>query len=479
MKIEGKWQRVLVAVALALGSTACTGDDDDDDDGGGVPEVYEFESAFGDGSSVNYTGQIFRHVLIREMTGFVGGLTERIDGGTYTPAPGDVEADLMFYFDFDGTNAAAHTVPLTITADLPLMQATFGDVQNPGSKLSNKIAGADPGPQHVDWTVAGSLKGLSSVAGTSGAFTPTSAFMTWVAQLDRQAADWADGTIGVDPVNGDPLPEVFITPEGIDLDEMLGKFLGGAVAFSQASDDYLDDATPDAGILVPNTRAGDAMHTELEHHWDEGFGYFGAARDYRVLVSAGNTDAANDSNTDAEIDLLREYSYEAARYASRRDASSTTGTNFSGDMIDSFLAGRALINAAAHEGRELTTEELEELQGYRDTAIAAWESAIAASVIHYINETLAVQTLLADEDATWTFFDHAHVWTEMKALALGFQFNPRSALSDTQFETLHGHLGDAPVFESADLAAYETDLLAARTLLQTTYGFDTADVEAW
>ena len=50
-------------------------------------------------------------------------------------------------------------------------------------------------------------------------------------------------------------------------------------------------------------------------------------------------------------------------------------------------AGRALITEA---GGDLTPEQLEALQTHRDVALLAWEQAIAATVIHYINATIGV-----------------------------------------------------------------------------------------
>ena len=102
----------------------------------------------------------------------------------------------------------------------------------------------------------------------------------------------------------------------------------------------------------------------------------------------------------------------------------------------------------------------------------AWEKAIAASVVHYINAVLADKALMDTE--AYSFADHAKHWSEGKGFALAFQFNPRSPLSDADFATLHSLLGEAPALESADAearAAYADGLRAARQLLGETYGF--------
>ena len=37
---------------------------------------------------------------------------------------------------------------------------------------------------------------------------------------------------------------------------------------------------------------------------------------------------------------------------------------------------------------ELTDDQIAELQVYRDQAVGAWEKAISATVVHYINDVL-------------------------------------------------------------------------------------------
>ena len=46
--------------------------------------------------------------------------------------------------------------------------------------------------------------------------------------------------------------------------------------------------------------------TAMEHHWDESFGYFGAARDYNTgLHDNDEKDPYYDSNGDGAIDFLQ------------------------------------------------------------------------------------------------------------------------------------------------------------------------------
>lgn len=139
------------------------------------------------------------------------------------------------------------------------------------------------------------------------------------------------------------------------------------------------------------------------------------------------------------------------------------------------MRGRALISGA---GGALTEAQLGELRGYRDAAIDNWENALAATAVHYINEVLSDMAAFGSE--AYKFEDHAKHWSELKGFALVLQFNTKqSPWNPDDFEELHAHLGDAPVLpnaESAQITAYKERLLAARALLQATYGFESANM---
>ena len=64
---------------------------------------------------------------------------------------------------------------------------------------------------------------------------------------------------------------------------------------------------------------------------------------------------------------------------------------------------------------------MNELKAHRDAALSAWEKAIAATVVHYINDVIGDM-----EAEDYSFYDHAKHWSEMKGFALSFQFNRRS-----------------------------------------------------
>lgn len=436
--------------------TVDTGDTDPGIDG----PTYAFLGRDG-GDSVSYGGQVFRQLLIDDMKRWISGLDGRLKSDFF-PVEGEVAGELEFYVDFDdGTGAA---VPIGLTTTPPTTQTTYADVSS-GKDLVGKIAGNDPVGQHEDWTV--DFVGWDHPSVT----TPESLVRLWIDQLDDAAVAWGDGSPALGP-DGSPVPAFYVTADGLDLQQLLEKFLRGAVAFSQAADDYLDDADPGKGLLADHTALSDgASYTALEHQWDEGFGYFGASVDY---ANRSDDDVADmpafDSDGDGAIDVLREVTFGHATNASKRDRGAVVATDFSALAWEGFYEGRKLL---ADTTDALDTSEAEALAAWRDQAIENWEKAIAATVVHYINDTL--QDVGAFDTTGYDFAAHAKHWAEMKGFALSFQFNPRSPLSDADFATLHTLLGQAPVLETADATERQDhvdDLLAARALLGTAYGFD-------
>ncbi len=481
------WQ----VVAMVAGLVAC--DDAQDDggtdgaqvDGGGgggvggeggaggeggsldLPATYMFVDTSGV-DSVSYTGQSFRHLLIAELTAWLGGLTGQVDSGTFVPAEGDVVAALGFWLDFDAEIGGAQAVALV--TDPPTKQrdyAAFGST----AKLADKLAGNDPEGQHVDWSTA--FVGFAA----SGVTTPESLVRFWFAEIEALAVARANGGPALGP-DGAPIASVFVSPEGLDYKELLQKFLLGAIAFSQGADDYLDDDLAGKGLLSDNVALVEGKnYTALAHGWDEGFGYFGAARDYgdytdeELAAAGGRPERAKgyfDLDGDGAIDLGSEFNFGHATNAAKRDRGATATTDFTRDAWEGFLAGRALIAGAG----ELDAAELTQLKAHRDRAVGAWEAAIASTVVHYINDVL--QDMAAAE---YDFVGHAKHWGELKGFALSLQFNPRSPLSDIDFAELHRLVGQRPILPGEDGAtAYRQALLDARALVATAYAFDAANV---
>ncbi len=460
----------LVGLSSLLALPACADDSaaDGSETGGNpeVPSVYEFESRFApDESSVSYGGQTFRQLLVVAMTNEIAEIQREIVEDAKVFADGEVEARLNFYYQFD--SATGGSLPIGVETTPPALQSTWDEVSS-DKDLQGKIAGNDAKGQHADWS--------TEFVGWDGS-SPDETIAAFIATLDDMAVAYSSGTIPTDP-DGAQIPVFYVDAMGRDYSQLLPKLLLGAVNFSQGADDYLDDDIEGSGLQADNSAADEGSpYTALEHAWDEGFGYFGAARGYLdysddEIAGAGGRDGwssgYHDADADGFIDLGAEYNFGAAVNAAKRDRGSTATTDFTRDAMEAFLAGRHIIATA--DGA-LDDASYADLQAQRDIAVDAWEKAIAATAVHYINDTLA------DMSATeYDFVGHAKHWSELKGFALSLQFNPRSPVGDADFATLHDLLGTAPVLPGGDLEAYAADLRSARQILGDAYGFDAANL---
>ena len=467
---------LLAVLALTLLLPACvfdpghTGPDkpeadaDVDADADSDAALYEFVGSDGE-STVSYAGQIYRHALLGELKDWMGSVSDRIADGSYLPVTAEaVEEDLDFFFACDGG----------LCEDLPVgddgtVQQILGDIDS-GKNLQGKVAGNDSITDHMDW-----LGG--DFVGWAGADSPEALVRSWFHTLSIQAVDQVNGIFAMGP-DGLLIEDANLNPEGLDVRQLTQKFLLGAIAYSQGVDDYLDDDTEGKGLLASHLSQEDKTYTVLEHAWDEAFGYFGAARNYMDLTDeeiAGGDSL--DLNADGFVDLRSEANWGHSINAAKRDkgASEAAPTDFTGQAWEGFVGGRQLLADTA--GEALTAEQFAALQAYRDQAVQAWEDALAATVVHYVNEILQDMGQFGSSD--YSFADHAKHWSEMKGFALGLQFNPRSSLSDAGFSAFHDLVGDAPVLPTAtdaQIASYQGDLVAARALLGSSCGYDMANL---
>jgi len=455
--------------------------------GGSYGELYEFESRFdAEKSSVSYAGQTLRHVLIEDLKAYIGGLTKAIDDDTFSPA--DVKttvAALEYFYAFDGQTAGKEPIGLTTTP--ATLQNVYDDISTK-KNLKDKLAGNDTATDHVDWSTTFVGWKDASIAAHGGSITsPEGLLLAFFGTLGKLALDRENGTIPNEPGTQKALTKVYVTADGLDFQQLIQKHLVMSVAYSQGTDDYLDDEAADAGkgLLSPNTRDGVSAYTVLEHAWDEAFGYFGAARDFALytdkeIASAGGRpdwQGSHDTNGDGKIDLTQEYIFGAASNAAKRDLGAKEPTDFTRDAFAAAHAGRALIGDA---GEVLTADELTALRGHRDAWVAAWERAIAATVIHYVNKSIGHTQALGT--ASYDFYAHAKAWSELKGFALGLQYNPRAKLSTADFAKLHDLVGDRPVLVTAaqsERDGYVTKLIEARETLRKAYGFSLANAEGW
>lgn len=464
------------------------GEDDDDDDDIEVPSTYSFPNADGE-STVSYTGQTKRHILIDDLVVAMNNLEE--DPGQ------DVVNDLNFYFRFDATTSDEVTTHFNAKnlGGMNILpedsgELTYGAISS-GKDLTGKIAGGNgEGGGETGTLINDEFFGWET--GLEEGARPVDLVDYYFARLAEEATD--GDTPQIDTVGGPvALDTVTVDAWGLDYRQLVQKFLLGAVAFSQGTNDYLESDF--ANMLEAE---GDNAYTEGEHNWDEAFGYFGAARDYGDYTDDEIRNIGYmDSNEDGAIDIRSEYNFGNSTNCAKRDAGTANNSNptdYTTEVFEAFLAGRTILRAAAEAG-ELTDAQAEELDGHIQQAALTWEKCVAATVVHYINDVVADMDAFEEgqfQDLSH-FKDLAKHWAEMKGFALGLQFSPHSPFR-TNSDTVDGlklilsRMGDAPVLADGTqggeayqggVAEYREELLHARDLMEITYEFDSENVENW
>ena len=536
MKI--KYLAYLIAALSATTLTACGGDDNDssnNDDGGSqiadrdsdtiadasdncpddantdqkdsdangkgdacdaLPTQYVFTSQF-DGfegnSTVSYSGQTARQVLIADLTSAVKALTE-----DNSKTADDVKSNLMFYVsgDVDGANYNYSVDGQTVSPG-----PTYGDIST-GKNLSGKIAGGNgTGGGETGTLLSGGFFGWEE--GMDESPLPIELLENYITDVATLATDGV--SVSIDTASGSVnVDDVTVDQYGRDYDQLIQKFALGAVAFSQGTADYLK-----TDFANSNAQTEGKAYSTSEHKWDEAFGYFGAARDYNdytdleIRAKSGRPEYASgyhDTNGDGLIDLRAEINLANSTNCAKRDvgsADNTAATDFTKEAFDAFLLGRRILNNAA--GGTLTDAQQTILDEQIETAAVTWEKCVAATVVHYINDVTGDMDNFTAENKfanASNFTDLAKHWSEMKGFALGLQFSPYSPfrsgkVADIDVDDLKEVLslmGDAPVLAdgtqmgaafSGGVDQYKADLLKARDILQKAYEFDETNTANW
>ncbi len=464
-------------------------------------DTYAFASMVMDGkSSVSYGGQTARQVLLVQLIDYIGsGLQADFDAGVVKTKQDTIDKLMAMYEKTDASKLAwTETVAdkaLTMTTTPGTKQASLGEISSSFKSLQGKIAGKDATGQHKKWE--SEFEGW----GNKGATTPDALIQTYFAMLGDNVQTATNGEVRND-ITDTAITKLYLQSNGLDLKQLIQKFLLGAVNFSQGSDDYLDDNRNDDGTKIEGLETkglnganiegdkdGTKAYTALEHGFDEGFGYFGAARNYNdytdheIAGKSGRDGWAtgyNDTNADGKIDLMSELNFGHSVNAAKRDrgADASAATDFTKQAFDAFLAAREIIRKAV--GAEFTSEQRNELSKQTAIAVLTWEKAISATIIHYIREVNEDLDKLGSDD--YSASDYANLakhWSELKGFSLGLQFNPKSPVTDVKFTELQALIGMQPVLVKSDVEAYKAKLIKARTILADAYGFDAANVTKW
>ena len=390
-----------------------------------TPAEFVFESRFEEHageSSVSYSGQVVRNLLVNDLKTQMG-----TDAGS-----GDATTLLSMMANDDPNR-------MILTSTTPSsMQTKYHDIST--SHLNDRL---DAVSDYI-------LPGYEMNAGD--------AISAWVTDAVTNGKTNADG---------------------IRLDQMVQKTLWGAVAYWQGTSKYMSKIPND-----DNTMSDDGdPYTAMEHHWDESFGYFGAARDYNTGYSDDNArkTTQNDSNGDGSIDFKTEFNSGWGITAAKRDLVDGVSVDydFTGTIMNAYLEGRTLIYNQA---------PLDEILVQRDIILNTWEKVVAAVTIHYVNDVAADMAALypADSNAgplSDLSADLNNHWGEMRGYANGLLYNDFKVISDSNLNTILTTMGTSPVYpEDGETVFYnyhEMLVTTVKSLLQNAYGFSDEHMANW
>lgn len=209
----------------------------------------------------------------------------------------------------------------------------------------------------------------------------------------NKTASIGDAGIMIDATTGN---RYLFNENGVELAEILEKLIVGTTFYYQISMVYLGANkmnTDNKGVI-------EGKGTNMEHHWDEAFGYFGVPKDFPSNIT--------------ELAFL-------GFYANKTNAV----LGYNSEIMNLFLKGRAAISAKDYPTRDAAREELK----------AIFEVLMAATSISYLNDAKANTTSLPV---------YYHNLSKAYATIISLKHGASQTLSDSEIDDLLIKLGGSP-----------------------------------
>ena len=334
--------------------------------------------------STSYTGQVARHVLHNSLKKLAGK-----GNGNSNP---ELKATMMSYYS--SKDAGRKIIDPTSKGEFKVKQTMVDEISK-GKNLKGKT-----------------YKGL--VNGFPGQMSGPEVFEFLI---DKASSS----NKGFDPVTGYNYPQ------------LISKFMMGAVFYSQAVDNYLDEKL--GADNKPNNKPykKGAHYTGKEHSWDEAFGYFGAPAHAMSLdakqaygIAKRKDIKVADANGDGVVDLKTEMTFAHAYYAADSDKA---GTKYMHTIVDAFIKGRQLIRDA--DGAALTDQQRAQLMSYAKVIKTNWERVIAEAAFKYAGSCYKdlekLRTIVeSNGNASKAFAAYGKHWGELKGFLMALETSGRS-----------------------------------------------------
>lgn len=361
--------------------------------------------------------------------GILNGDETAVDcGGSCAPCEVAIANPATYSFARDGENTVSFSGQ---TTRLQMGDEIISSLKNPTSTAEQLAAMYAHVAGEMDFENAdlnASDKSMRSKTAASADFFATNAtdqaliradFDFWLmAQVDEVFPSWqVAATAGVAGQLADGASTRYVNDKGLEYDQLWTKGLIGALATDQVLNNYLSPAVLDAGSNKEDNDAGTVAdgkpYTNMEHKWDEAYGY----------VYGLNADAAN-PNADLGADSFLN------KYIGRVEGDD----DFAGiadEIFQAFKLGRAAIVAKQYDIRnaqaEIIKQKISEIIGIR--------------AVYYLQQ--ARPSLTAENPAYGTAF---HDLSEGYGFIYSLQFTRKPNSDD-------------PYFTKAEVDAFLIDLM--------------------
>ncbi len=349
-------------------------------------------------------------------------------GGSCEPCKDAIDNPETYNFTRDGENTVSFSGQ---TTRLQMGDEIVGALLTPtttAEELTAMYAHVTGAINFEDTALNESDKNMRSKTAASADFFSSNAtdqaliradFDFWLtAQVDEVFPNWqVAATVGVAGQLPDGSATRYVNDKGLEYDQLWTKGLIGALMTDQILNNYLSPAVLDAGSNIEDNDMGTVAegknYTNMEHKWDEAYGY----------VYGLNADATN-PNADLGADSFLN------KYIGRVEGDD----DFAGiaeEIFQAFKLGRAAIVAKQYDARdaqaEIIKQKISEIIGIRS--------------VYYLQQ--ARPSLTQENPAYGTAF---HDLSEGYGFIYSLQFTRKQNSND-------------PYFTKAEVDAFLTDLM--------------------
>lgn len=311
-----------------------------------------------------------------------------------TPAPSTPSYTVPAEYNFTNVNYSGQTTRLDMVAEIKTYLSTGntqGTVLN-AQKMKDMYANLNSAFTNSALNAPG--KDIKSKVFLSD--QPLfETYMDNIAAASQSTVNGSNGTAGVVTSSTDANKKYLCDANGIEWGQVIEKGLMGSLMYYQTTAVYLDASK--IGNTVDNTTVVAGQGTNMEHHWDESFGYFGVPVNFPTTTTG-----------------VRFW----GKYCNDRNALLSTNST----IMNAFLKGRAAIS-----NKDYTTRDAQVVI-IRNT----WEKVIAATIISYVNST---KLKLTDDGI------RNHNLSEIKGFLMSLKCNPTKKVTNTDIADIENLLG--------------------------------------